>query len=798
MRRPIGGRLGRYHHQRRGGGQAEPTGQAIGRQRRVGWYRLRLGRHLGRIALHLRKHRLGVDKLALLRRLHEGADQAQRTVPALPPVAAADRHARVVESDPCADDQRWAHQHEPGVGVVLRGAGLAGEIALQAPLAADRRAGAGLHRAAHHVDELFDQALFEHALGRARVGLEHAAVAIGDLRHQQRRPALAERGQRGVGAAHLEQAHGARAEGERGHQIELGLAHAGGARELGHGFGTDLLHDLRGDRVLRLHQALAHRHRPATRAAAVGRLPAAAVGERDVDRAVEVAVLGRDAALHCRAIDEGLEGRARLALRLRDVVELLAVEVGAADPRAHRAAGRLDRDEAGRKARLLVAQAVHRVGVGQRGRERLGLALPGLARGAKRRRVARHVGQHRSVLAPEVRERHRRRTPAGRCGLDARGARPRLSPLVAGHALQQRGLLHHRVLREALQPGVERGADHQPVGVEIDIVRIGPLDQLLAHVGDEVARLADVAVFGALERQHQRRRLEQLVARWLQVAVLDHLRHHQVAALARALGVAHRVVALRALEHADERGALRGVELRGRLVEVGACRHLDAAHVVEKRRDVQVALQNLLLAAGALQAQRGDRLAQLAVQARLVADFLREEVARELLGQCRAALKAAVQDCPDRADDARRVEAAVLVEAVVLGRDQRVDQVGRHVFERHGRLVGGGEAPDHLAVGRDDDTRAHRLRAAQLVDGRRREHQHAEVHRRACRGADRGQPGPLQPARQAERPAARWRSRDRGCGRGCGGGRGRSVFCRIDHRVCWSAIWMVAQRSAAL
>ena len=672
-----------------------------------------------RAAFDCREGRGGVDQLRLLTLLEERADHADRVVPALPPVIAANRHPCIVEADPRTGDQLRADQHEPAVGVVLRRAGLAGQIAAQAKLAADGRAGAGLEHAAHHVDQLLYHRRIEHALGDRLEALEHLAVAVADLRDQQRVVPLAERGQRRVGLAHLEQRDRAGAERERRHRIERRFAHAGGFRERDDRVRADRLHHLRGDRVPRLHQALAQGHRRLARAAAIGRLPDAAVGERNRDRRIEVLLLGRDAALQRGTVDERLEGRAWLAPGLRDMVELLAREIGAADPGPDRAVRRVDRDQTGREPRLVVAQARHQRAVGQHAGKRLRIGLAGGAGAAELRRVAGHLGEQRCMRLPEVGERLGGGTLAGRhrCrGLQAGSARAGLAPLLAGDALQQRHLLHNRVLREPLQFRIEGGADHQAGVVEVDIVRIGPVDQLLAQVRDEVTRQADVAVFRPAEIERQRQHAQLRETRRRQGAGLDHLRQHQVAPLARPLRVAHRVVALRALQHADQRRALRGVELLRGLVEVGPRGHLDAAHVVEEGRAVQVALEDLRLAAAALEPDRGDRLAQLAVQRDPVADLLGEQVAGELLGQRRAARHAPVQDAPGRADDAGRVDARVLVKAMVLGRDQRVDEVGRDILQHHRRLVGGREAADDLAVGRQDHARPHRLRALELLD----------------------------------------------------------------------------------
>jgi hypothetical protein len=108
------------------------------------------------------------------------------------------------------------------------------------------------------------------------------------------------------------------------------------------------------------------------------------------------------------------------------------------------------------------------------------------------------------------------------------------------------------------------------------------------------------------------------------------------------------------------------------------------------------------------------RLAQLAQQRALVADAAREHVARELLRQRGAALYVAAGGVPDRDGSAPHVDAVVLVEAAVLGRDQRLDDVRRDLVELDRLRQPLADRRQHLAIG-GDDARRPRLRA--LGDG---------------------------------------------------------------------------------
>ena len=232
-----------------------------------------------------------------------------------------------------------------------------------------------------------------------------------------------------------------------------------------------------------------------------------------------------------------------------------------------------------------------------------------------------HQGLHQLVLgAPAVALR-----PGGVC-----------------HALQLPALPCHRLVGIGLQARVDGGADHQAVRIQAVALAVGPVDELLAQLDRKVWRRAhDLGL--AFEVDAQRALLQGLELLGIELAALDHLRQHRVAAGLRALGVEHRVVVGRALEHADQRGAFQHIELVGRLVEIGARGHLDAVGVVQKRHGVEIGLQDLVLGIRRLDLERGDRLLELARQGARAADFLREQVACQLLGDGGAALRVAAQ-----------------------------------------------------------------------------------------------------------------------------------------------------------
>ncbi len=172
-----------------------------------------------------------------------------------------------------------------------------------------------------------------------------------------------------------------------------------------------------------------------------------------------------------------------------------------------------------------------------------------------------------------------------------------------------------------------------------------------------------------------------------EVALVVHQPQHQVAALLGGLGVAHRVVRGRALRDPRDRRGLQVGEARRRLAEVPLRRRLDAVGVQAELRDVQVALEDLVLGhlllerdGQALASRRlaGVPLGALRLTGRLrrgvvaLADrLLDQHVLDVLLRQRRRALGAlrVLQVADQRPQHALGVDAAVLVEPLVLDRD---------------------------------------------------------------------------------------------------------------------------------
>src|SRR6185503_15547194 len=164
------------------------------------------------------------------------------------------------------------------------------------------------------------------------------------------------------------------------------------------------------------------------------------------------------------------------------------------------------------------------------------------------------------------------------------------------------------------------------------------------------------------------------------------------------------------LHEAGEQRRFLHVEIARVLAEEAARGRFDAIEAVAEIHLVQIELEDLVLGELALEPPREHRLFQLAPQ-RLVR---REEtLARELLRQRASTLRRAMraQVVERRGEYPYHVDAAVIVKALILDRDDRVHQVRRDVRQR-------------------------RLDALLLEDRERRPVVLVVQRRRLCHGAD--------------------------------------------------------------
>ncbi len=203
---------------------------------------------------------------------------------------------------------------------------------------------------------------------------------------------------------------------------------------------------------------------------------------------------------------------------------------------------------------------------------------------------------------------------------------------------------------------------------------------LVHQMIDEVeSRLAPRPLVGEDMRQRRDAGIDPLGAGDL---VLLHSLEHVGIALACTLRIAIGAEIGRALGHGGEHGAFGHAEPRCRLLEIAARRHVDAPGAAAEIDRVEIDFERLVLAQRLVDARSHDHLADLALIADVVAD---QQVLGDLLGDGGAALRpAGLGDIGDEgANQPALVDAFVLVEALVLGGDERA----LHVFGNLGRAA---------------------------------------------------------------------------------------------------------------
>ncbi len=184
---------------------------------------------------------------------------------------------------------------------------------------------------------------------------------------------------------------------------------------------------------------------------------------------------------------------------------------------------------------------------------------------------------------------------------------------------------------------------------------------------------------------------------------------HVIAALDRAVVVAHRMQRRRRLRQRREVGGFRDREFIDRLVEIDQRRRGDAVGAKAEINFVQIEFENLVLRVGALDPHRQQGFLDLARERDLVGQ---KEVLRDLLGDRGGALRTAVGTEILRVEHggtrhAGEVDAAMLVEVLVLGREERVDHQLRNRLDRQVQAAFLGIFAEQRAIG-GVDARHHR------------------------------------------------------------------------------------------
>ena len=193
----------------------------------------------------------------------------------------------------------------------------------------------------------------------------------------------------------------------------------------------------------------------------------------------------------------------------------------------------------------------------------------------------------------------------------------------------------------------------------------------------------------------------------------------------------------RRLEQAGQHRGFGEVHVARRLVEIEMRRAVDAEGAAAHIGAVEIELQDLVLGQARLQPDREEGLLDLALDGALVGQ---EQVLGELLGDRGAALAhaAGLRVGDERAHGAGDVDAEMIVEAAVLGRERRLDQVVRKIFQRDRVVVLDAAAADRIAVAVEEGHREIGFLQPVLVggfaEGRDRERQHQHQAAEAERG----------------------------------------------------------------
>ena len=299
-----------------------------------------------------------------------------------------------------------------------------------------------------------------------------------------------------------------------------------------------------------------------------------------------------------------------------------------------------------------------------------------------------HLGAR--ARAVEVLAAHHRLDVAGG-GVDGHEGAIKLA--VARLAEQAR----HGALRGALPRGVEGGVDLE-AALDDGLLREVALEQAL-HIVGPVGVGALVVEVGVARVQHHVLGRGLVVLLLGDVAQAQHVVEDLVAARLGGVGVLRGIVVGRRVGQADEKRRLGQREVARMLVEVRDARGLDAVGAVAVVDGVEVHHENLILGVHLLHLDGDVGLAHLSLERLLELLVGEHGVAHELLRDGGGTLVSADELREHGAHDARRVDAVVLVEALVLDVDGALEHVVGDLVGRDRAAVLRVEGGDGVALG---------------------------------------------------------------------------------------------------
>ena len=454
-------------------------------------------------------------------------------------------------------------------------------------------------------------------------------------------------------------------------------------------------------------------------------------------------IAGREAVLHRQGVEIGFDGRTNLTSALPCHIVLEVSVVGAADISLHMARVGVHTDKTRAQETFIILQRV------QWRHQRIHLTV---------RCIDRHfrgdAEAEFNILLTIARMTH-----DGPTGALTDGALKVALRLLCGHVvgiravLQRRlltgknrlqslhNMLLHRLFGIGLHAGIHRGIDLQTVGVDVVVIAVGvhvfvtPTVERIRLPGqrvfEEFLRLprcvvaarrplghehttqiftqigaVTLAVVHTVKIQDKVFLLEGIMSRLSDVAALEHLVEHHIAALAAALRHTDGIEQRGILAHAHQDSTFVHREIAGLLAEIGASGRLDAHGVVKEIEVVEIHCDDFLLGVIALELQGNHPLDGLLEQ---TLEGAPGSGTVELLGQllrdgATAAGALLLEDAAldNGAQKRFEVDARMHEETLVLCSHQSIDQCGRQILVGHKDAIALGIAPgaDQLAVGR--------------------------------------------------------------------------------------------------
>ncbi len=278
----------------------------------------------------------------------------------------------------------------------------------------------------------------------------------------------------------------------------------------------------------------------------------------------------------------------------------------------------------------------------------------------------------------------------------------------------------------------DRGVHRQPAGVGVLAVRLE--HHLPRHLGDEFAVSGNWLALALPDDDW--RGLCLLVLHICQKTEIVHPAQNIQLPAPGPLGVGDRVECRGRLGQAGEHGRLRRGDVLERLPEIDLGRRGEAVRALAQKDLIEIKLQNLVFRQVCLDLPRQQHFPQLARDRLLARE---KEVAGHLHGDGASTLLGAAGEvargCPEDADV---VHAAVGIEALVFGGQDRFLQDVRHLGDAHHCAPLLAELAEELALGGDDAQRDLRAVVGQRVErGQRRVEE--RQHERAQQAADHDQ-----------------------------------------------------------